>query len=172
MILSNASRTLIIVTCGSVFSFVAASAGASEDSPGSDHHREPNGKAAAHAALEEKAGIPVAPPQLPDQASDQARAAVGATGANGAIGKTASSSKGDAAAHRAQDHGRRQLDEDAKTAHVDATDRAAQGAVASAVRNANADSHAAAGQARAAAAKARAAQHEPAMVHPVPGPRP
>lgn len=153
-ILSNASRTLIMLACMFVFPSLTAHG---NELLGGGSREEAKGKAAAHAALDEKAGLPANPPELPDQASDRTRAA---------LGKKPFGAKGDAA-RRAQDQGRQEVGEDARAARVDAADRAAQGAVASAVRNANADSHAAAGQARAAAAKAHAAQHPPMPIHPV-----
>jgi len=132
----------------------AAFASANDDFTAGDGRAK--GKAAAHAALDEKAELPVTPPQFPDQASDKARAA---------LGKTAFGAKREAA-RQARGHGQQQAGEDTKGARLDAADRAAQGAVASAVRNANADSHAAAGQARAAAAKAAHAPHPVPPVHP------
>src|SRR5262245_51733372 len=118
----------------------AAAARGEEDLPSA---AQP-GKAAAHAALEQGAALPATAPQLPLHASEQARRALADT----AFGK-----KGDAmrrAHSQAEDH----ANDDARSAHVDAANRAAQGAAAAAARNANADSRAAAGQARATAAKA------------------
>jgi hypothetical protein len=133
MSLSSASKAVIMA----LFTlWTAGSARAADDT---------KGKAAAHAALEEKADVPATPPHLPDAASDRARAAVGGGGAG---------TRGEAA-RKAHAQGQRNAGDDDRAAHADAANRAAEGSVAAAAKNANADSHAAAGQARAAAARAK-----------------
>jgi hypothetical protein len=109
------------------------------------------GKAAAHAALADHADLPAAAPQLPLQASDRARDALG----NTAFGK-----KGRAES-QARSEAERRANANAVDAHADAADRAAQGSVAAAARSATADARAAAGQARANSTKAAAAGHRP-----------
>jgi hypothetical protein len=132
------------------FLLVAAGPGLAR-AAGSDIGASQPGKAAAHAALNDQADIPATPPQLPLQASDRARDTL----ANTAFGK-----KGRAAAqtHSEAEH---RANTDARDAHADAADRAAQGSVAAAARSANADSRAAAGQARANSAKAAGGGHRP-----------
>jgi hypothetical protein len=105
-----------------------------------------SGKAAAHAALEEAADIPAAPPRLPAQACDRARAE---------IGQRAFTGKGDAA-RKARDHAEERAIDDGRAAHLDAANRAAQASVAAAVKGTSADSRAAAEKARTADAKASA----------------
>jgi hypothetical protein len=154
--LSNSSKIPIMGAFVLSLLLGAGPARANEQLPIGDQGRA-KGKAAAHAALDEKAELPTVPPQLPDQAAQATEKA------RAAPGKNAFGAKGDAV-RRAHGQGQRQAAEDAKAARVDAADRAAQGSASSAAKNANADSHAAAGQARAAAAKAKA--HPPHPVHP------
>ena len=121
-----------------------------------------SGKAAAHAALSEAAELPAEPPKLPALAAD---------GARKAQADTTFAKKGEAT-RRAHSQAAQHVADDARSAHIDAADRAAQGSVAAAARSANADDRAAAGQARAQAARANAAGHLPGATHPVPGAHP
>jgi hypothetical protein len=109
----------------------------------------PTGKAAAHAALSDGADVPAHPPQLPESAADRARDAL----ANTAFGKTGQAQR------RARTEARERAAADARSAHADAANQAAQGSLAAAARGANADGRAAAAQARASAAKENAAAH-------------
>jgi hypothetical protein len=135
-----------ISTAGRVIAFllVAVGPGLARAAAVEAAGRSPTGKAVAHAALADQADIPATPPQLPLEASDRARDALG----NAAFGK-----KGEAAS---QAHGEadRHANRDAIDAHATAADRAAQVSAAAAARSANADARAAAGQARVNAAKA------------------
>jgi hypothetical protein len=107
------------------------------------------GKATAHAALEEGADLPAAPPWLPTQASEQPRAGIDERTMGG---KREATRKALArAAERAVDDGR--------SAHLEAASRAALASVAAAARSTSADSRAAAGQARTAIVKASARGH-------------
>lgn len=141
---------------------ISAWAAASGIARADDPHGAPrSGKEAAHAALADGAALPTTRPELPIEASVRARPAQGETAPakkgegkgeakgedNGDAMKAAHAQAGQHAAH------------DASDAHADAAVRAAQASVQSAARNANADSHAAAGQARAAAARAKAPGH-------------
>jgi hypothetical protein len=134
-----------IITASRVIA-IAFLAGTSGSAAASDTNGSQSGKAAAHAALAEQADLPTTAPQLPLQASDQAREAL----ANTAFGK-----KGQAAA-QAHSEAERHANRDALDAHAASADRAAQGSAAAAARGANADARAAAGQARANSAKAAA----------------
>jgi hypothetical protein len=155
-ILSNTSKALIIPALVSALMLVTGLVMANEQSTVEDQGRNA-GKSAAHAALDEKADLPSGSPRLPDQITDPARAA---------LEKNSATARREAA-RKAHGQGQRRVGEDTKAARLDAADRAAQGAIATAVRNANADSHAAAGQARAAAAKAAAAaRHSTSPPHP------
>jgi len=139
MSLSSASKLAIL----GLFTLWVSAARAGEDPSGDVGTK---GKAAAHAALDQKADVPPTPPQLPDQASDRAQL-VHLKTAFGAHGE---------AMRDARAHGQRKAGDDGRAARADEANQATDGAAASAARNANADSHAAAGQARAAAAKAKA----------------
>jgi hypothetical protein len=107
------------------------------------------GRAAAHAALDERAHVPPNPPQLPMATATP-------------LHRPAADAK-DGKRHEASARARSQADmhtaEAARAEHVDAANGAAQSAVAAAARAANADGHAAAGQARASAARAKAVGH-------------
>jgi hypothetical protein len=109
------------------------------------------GRTAAHAALSDGADLPAYPPTLPELASETARHATEKT----ALGKRGESLREAQAqaAQRAVDGGRAARDE--------AVNRAAQTAIAGAVRSATADAHAAAGQARVTSARARASGRPP-----------
>jgi hypothetical protein len=114
------------------------------------------GKAAAHAALRDRADVPSTPPRLPQSASDHAREAL----ANPAVGKKAE------AAGRVRAEAQLHISDEARAARADAANRAAEASVAAAAHNANADAAAAAGQARASAAKANGAAHRGTTGHP------
>jgi hypothetical protein len=105
------------------------------------------GRAAAHTALDEGAGLPSSPPQLPELGSGRGREAQVPIPA----GKKAEAG-GKA---RAEAHGRAAAD--ARAAHLEAATRAADESVAAAAHGAMGEERSAAGQARAAAAHAAAA---------------
>ncbi len=94
-------------------------------------------------ALEAKADVPATPPTLPTQASDRATY----VHANIAFGKKGAAER--AAHSQAGVNGQ----DAAQGAAVDPTTKAAQGIAASTARSANADAHAAAGQAQAGAVR-------------------
>jgi hypothetical protein len=108
----------------------------------------PPGKGAARAALSAGAVMPVAPPQLPVQASDRAREALSGRNAD--------------TAGRAHEQAALRAADEASAARAEAANNAAQASVAAAAGSAAADLRAAAGQARATAAKSKASGHSPA----------
>jgi len=114
-----------------------------------DLHRVTNAKAAAHASLSDRADVPDEPPRLPDRAAQPPVKVVP---------DAASRKKGDAI-ERARDQARQAASDAARAARADVANRSAQGAAASAAKSANADDHAAAGQARARAARAGKPDH-------------
>jgi hypothetical protein len=121
-------------------------------------HRVTNAKAAAHASLSARADVPDEPPRLPDRAAQPP-------------GKVVPDSslrrKGDAV-----DRAKGQAASDAARAvREDVAKRSAQGSAASAAKSANADDHAAAGQARAKAARAGKPDHPVMPDTPGQGPK-
>jgi hypothetical protein len=104
-------------------------------------------KAAAHAALIDRADLPDHPPRLPDNlAEPPPRAVPGGRGHDDNRGQAIRKAKAEA---------QQQADDAAHAARADVANRAAAGSAAAAARNGNnADERAAAGQARARAAHA------------------
>jgi hypothetical protein len=124
-------------------------------------HRVTNAKAAAHASLSARADVPDEPPRLPDRAAQPP---------GKVVPDAALKRKGDVV-DRAKDQARKAASDEARAVRADVANRSAQGTAASAAKSANADDHAAAGQARARAARAGKPDHPNMPDNPGQGPK-